>query len=88
MDLVLNNLQWLICHKTKPNSGYLPWLGVLWSCDIFTANQRILKYIVINIFKTYPTEPGHVPGIIVKIAMHGAICHLQPTTVNTVLLIP
>ena len=20
MDLALNNLQWLICHKTKPNS--------------------------------------------------------------------
>ena len=22
-DLVLNNLQWLICHKTKPNPTYL-----------------------------------------------------------------
>ena len=22
MDLALNNLQWLICHKTKPNQTY------------------------------------------------------------------
>ena len=22
-DLALNNLQWLICHKTKPNHKYL-----------------------------------------------------------------
>ena len=23
MDLALNNLQWLICHKTKPNQTYV-----------------------------------------------------------------
>ena len=22
-DLALNNLQWLICHKTKPNHGFI-----------------------------------------------------------------
>ena len=22
-DLALNNLQWLICHKTKPNRGVI-----------------------------------------------------------------
>ena len=31
MDLALNNLQWLICHKTKPNQTnylyvYIDWL--------------------------------------------------------------
>ena len=25
-DLALNNLQWLICHKTKPNQIYLIYL--------------------------------------------------------------
>ena len=24
-DLALNNLQWLICHKTKPNQTKLSW---------------------------------------------------------------
>ena len=24
MDLALNNLQWLMCHKTKPNIKYVP----------------------------------------------------------------
>ena len=24
MDLALNNLQWLICHKTKPNQTHIP----------------------------------------------------------------
>ena len=25
-DLVLNDLQWLICHKTKPNHIYLMYI--------------------------------------------------------------
>ena len=28
-DLALNNLQWLICHKTKPNSFYSHRLAIL-----------------------------------------------------------
>ena len=24
LDLALNNLQWLICHKTKPNQTLIP----------------------------------------------------------------
>ena len=26
-DLALNNLQWLICHKTKPNQTFTKVLG-------------------------------------------------------------
>ena len=26
MDLALNNLQWLICHKTQPNQPTSTWL--------------------------------------------------------------
>ena len=26
MDLALNNLQWLICHKTQPNTIYLVYM--------------------------------------------------------------
>ena len=34
MDLALNNLQWLICHKTKPNQNML-------ICKIKTEKTKI-----------------------------------------------
>ena len=58
-DLALNNLQWLICHKTQPNQmcqrtkyhdtsnhrRYPPEHELLWLCDICTTNLYIqLKY--------------------------------------------
>ena len=39
MDLALNNLQWLICHKTKPNKTY----------DKFNTNtKRFCKLLLID----------------------------------------
>ena len=37
-DLALNNLQWLICHKTKPNQSQSE-IGV-WSPLIFVGVQK------------------------------------------------
>ena len=37
MDLALNNLQWLICHKTKPNLW--GWPNVDISCKFFTLHE-------------------------------------------------
>ena len=32
-DLVLNNLQWLICHKTKPNQiTYIQYISIKRIC--------------------------------------------------------
>ena len=32
-DVALNNLQWLICHKTKPNHLVLFFLAVFYSIE-------------------------------------------------------
>ena len=42
-DLVLNNLQWLICHKTKlkPNQNNLMWIA--WNRNVFD-NQTVYSY--------------------------------------------
>ena len=33
-DLALNNLQWLICHKTKPNKSYILNIDIKIAFDI------------------------------------------------------
>ena len=45
MDLALNNLQRLICHKTQPTNHRecLPRPELLWSCDISTANKYMFN---------------------------------------------
>ena len=42
-DLALNNLQWLICHKTKPNQTKVkePCLP----CDLFIAGGGIIGFM-------------------------------------------
>ena len=42
-DLALNNLQWLICHKTKPNQTK-PVKYILWNC----FKQTLPKYYQTN----------------------------------------
>ena len=52
MDLALNNLQWLICHKAKLNqtitsnhNEYLPQLEFLRSHNIGAANWHVSKIL-------------------------------------------
>ena len=37
MDLALNNRQWLICHKTKPNFHFF---FCIWSCQIKITSEQ------------------------------------------------
>ena len=48
MDLALNNLQWLICHKTKPN------------LEGFKSNLRLLKGLQFRVLPLHRVElPSH-----------------------------
>ena len=57
MDSALNNLQWLICHKTKPNIFFTLWSNQIWgsphsvvvnmlNCDIVSENHLQSHYYV------------------------------------------
>ena len=46
-DLTLNNLQWLICHKTKPNSNQSVWLLITFLV-ILTMIPQSPPYVVIK----------------------------------------
>ena len=39
MDLALNNLRWLICHKSKPNQTLFLW--VIWAPKIDKEMYRM-----------------------------------------------
>ena len=51
-DLVLNNLQGLICHKTQPNQAYKPF-----SLSLCTHIQfkNFIKRLFLSMLKTMPT---------------------------------
>ena len=47
-DLVLNNLQWLICHKTKPNHWRMLLMSlflVLQQCSLCVASEMGAKWL-------------------------------------------
>ena len=49
MDLALSNLQWLMCHKTKPNHTY--------------CFEQILKATLIKIVAVWSSAPlSHKPS--------------------------
>ena len=48
MDLALNNLQWLMCHKTKPNLTNLLLTGTVPGWEIFAWPQRWSRHISIK----------------------------------------
>ena len=41
-DLTLNNLQWLICHKTQPNQT-----------NVFYGISTLIGYLILNTVSTY-----------------------------------
>ena len=78
-DLALNNLQWLICHKTKPNpTKAIQWLfhqlklfvnssfDVVWSCNtifLWNLSKRMLSE---NVYPTPPLQIGYERQLILK----------------------
>ena len=56
MDLVLNNVQWLICHKTKPKQTWPKVVVTVWVSS--RGKIKLLKHliriiIIIRNLKTY-----------------------------------
>ena len=41
-DLALNNLQWLICHKTQPNQSYIFNIYIYYKEDLALNNPQWL----------------------------------------------
>ena len=44
MDLAINNLQWLICHKTKPKNQIDIYLHILSPCILPSKREFILEF--------------------------------------------
>ena len=81
MDLALNNLQWLMCHKTKPNdSGYLFWCVLVFrnaeKCiqetvlstilnDLLWLTYWIVTFLVVRVFANGLGDLGSIPGCII-----------------------
>ena len=44
-DLALNNLQWLICHQTKPNKIFQLLISVKIFKDYFDKKLKVMKIL-------------------------------------------
>ena len=50
MDLVFNNLQWLICHKTKPNLSFLHKINIILFPSLLPNNIFIFCIFPLSLF--------------------------------------
>ncbi len=59
MDLILNNLQWLMCHETKPNQT----LEIGWFVLIYKRYRAI--GLISKVFANGPGDRRSIPGRII-----------------------
>ena len=60
-DLALNNLQWLICHKTKPNQTILKWQHFV----VILCKWRPDIGLAVRVFANGPGDLGSIPGRVI-----------------------
>ena len=59
-DLALNNLQWLICHKTKPNQTKPIYLMYMYKNDLALNN---LQWLICH--RTKPNQT-YIPNLVLQ----------------------
>ena len=61
MDLALNNLQWLICHKTKPNYKNKPKLDLEQGCKHELTSEDRTHFSVMNYYRDELRSHNGIP---------------------------